>query len=88
MSTKTILLDLDNTLLGNNMNDFLPPYFASLEKRLQSITHKQNIRQLMMASAQTIQDNQDTNQTNMQVFQTKFAQRLNVSVATLLYVSP
>lgn len=76
MKTPTILLDLDNTLLGNRMSDFLPPYFAALATCLQKFVDGRNLQQLMMASVQVMQANQDPAVTNMAAFMADFCQRI------------
>lgn len=76
MTVTTVLLDLDNTLLGNNMAEFLPPYFAGLTKYLGELANGQDLRQLMSASVRAALANQDPTVTNMAAFMTDFTQRL------------
>jgi FMN phosphatase YigB (HAD superfamily) len=76
LTTLTILLDLDNTLLGNDMNKFLPPYFAGLQKRLQEFTDEPNLWQITIASVQVMQANQDPTVTNLDAFLSDFTRRL------------
>ncbi len=71
MPPKTFLLDLDETLLGNDMNDFLPPYFKGIQKRLAPFLT--DVRATLMASVQAVQANQEPTLTNMTVFMTEFA---------------
>lgn len=78
--TSTILLDLDNTLLSNDMQDFLPPYFAALQQRLRRLLGAQNLQQLMYASVQAMQANQDPTVTNMAAFMIDFVERVRASV--------
>ena len=74
--TTTVLLDLDNTLLGNDMNNFLPPYFAAVHKHLQQFIDGKDLPKLMMASVQVMLANQDPTVTNMTAFMADFSQRL------------
>ncbi len=79
----TILLDLDNTLLGNDMNDFLPPYFAALHERLSRWLGGRDLRQVMYASVQAMQTNDASDVTNMAAFMADFGPRLNRSPEAL-----
>ncbi len=76
MTVTTFLLDLDNTLLGNDMDRFLPPYFAMFAKRLQPLASGQDVRQILIDSVQTAIENQDSTVTNMAAFIAEFTQRL------------
>lgn len=72
----TVLLDLDNTLLGNDMKTFLPPYFAALQRRMQNLAGEQDLQTLMYASTQAIQANEDPAVDNLTAFMVDFSQRL------------
>ncbi len=74
--TITFLLDLDNTLLGNDMDRFLPPYFVMFAKRLQPLAPGQDVTQLLIDSVQSAIDNHDPAVTNMVAFMAEFARRL------------
>ena len=81
---KTVLLDLDNTLLGNNMQDFLPPYFSALVARLSPfMAAGQDLRQIMYASVQKMQANQDPTVTNMAAFMADFVEFIDLPLAEL-----
>lgn len=75
MMTKTILLDLDNTLLGCDMRDFLPPYFAGLNRLLAPLLQSQDVQPLMVAAVQAVHANQDPDVTNMTVFMAEFCKQ-------------
>jgi HAD superfamily hydrolase (TIGR01549 family) len=77
MMVTTVLLDLDNTLLGNDMKDFLPPYFAGLEKRLRQFVEFDDLPRLMYASIRAMQATPDETTTNMACFMADFGTRLN-----------
>ncbi len=74
--TKTILLDLDETLLGNKMDAFLPPYFDMLTETLADLLQGRDIRKLMSGAAKTMQANDDPTATNHAIFMQDFADRL------------
>jgi FMN phosphatase YigB (HAD superfamily) len=76
LTVTTFLLDLDNTLLGNDMDRFLPPYFVLFAKRLQPLAPGQDVRQLLIDSVQSAIDNHDPTVTNMAAFMAEFTQRL------------
>ncbi len=83
MTTTTILLDLDNTLLGNDMHNFLPPYFVSLGKRLREFIDSKDLQQLLINSVQTMMDNQDPDVSNMAVFWADFSRRIGYPIEVL-----
>ena len=79
----TFLLDLDDTLLGNDMDNFLPPYFAYLKKRLGPLLDMQDLQQTLFASVQAMQANQDPTVTNMAAFMADFTQRLGHKIEAI-----
>lgn len=83
MTNATFLLDLDNTLLGNDMNKFLPPYFALIQKRLEPLANGKDLRQILIDSVQTAITNQDPIITNMTAFMADFTGRLGYAAETL-----
>jgi HAD superfamily hydrolase (TIGR01662 family) len=83
LSATTFLLDLDNTLLGNDIHEFLPPYFASLEERLHPFIDNKNLRQMMIDSVQAALANQDPTVTNMSAFMADFTRRIGYSAEVL-----
>jgi HAD superfamily hydrolase (TIGR01549 family) len=83
LSRHTFLLDLDDTLLINPMDRFLPAYFALLEKRLSGFIGEQPLRQLMYRSVQVMQTKADPTVTNLAAFMADFAQRLGVSIESI-----
>lgn len=80
MSQLTFLLDLDDTLLVNPMDRFLPAYFELLEKRLAGFIREEPLRQLMYRSVQIMQTRSDSSITNLAAFMADFAQRLGVPI--------
>jgi FMN phosphatase YigB (HAD superfamily) len=74
--TTTVLLDLDDTLLGNNMDRFLPPYFAALERRLRPFAAGKEIQKVTMTAIGVMLANQDPTVTNMEAFMAEFTAQL------------
>ena len=54
--TKTLLFDLDDTLLGNPMQEFVPQYTHSLAARIAPGKHEELIRQLFIATKGMVQN--------------------------------
>jgi len=69
---QAVLLDLDDTLLGNNMERFLPLYFAALGERLARIIAPEDLLRQVLASSRVMMQNQDPTVTNQQVFDADF----------------
>jgi HAD superfamily hydrolase (TIGR01662 family) len=73
---RTILLDLDDTLLDNDMGRFLPPYFAALGQCLAPFVAPEDFVDIVLASSQVMVNNQDPTVTNQQAFDADFISRL------------
>ncbi|GAB4526321.1 MAG: hypothetical protein Kow0063_00440 [Anaerolineae bacterium] len=69
---RAVLLDLDDTLLGNNMERFLPLYFAALGERMARFIAPQELVTKVMASSRVMMQNQDPTVTNQQAFDANF----------------
>ena len=82
----TFLLDLDNTLLTNDMNKFLPPYFALAQKRLAPLAQGKDLRQIMVDSVQTALANQEPTVTNIVAFMATMSRHLGHPVETLYQI--
>lgn len=67
-----ILLDLDDTLLGNNMERFLPLYFAALGERMADFVAPEDLVRKVLASSRVMMQNQDPTVTNQQAFDADF----------------
>jgi FMN phosphatase YigB (HAD superfamily) len=65
---KTILYDLDDTLLGNNMDVFLPPYFAMVDKFAAEQLGIEELLPHMMRASELMVRNTDPSLTNSEVF--------------------
>ncbi len=74
----TILFDLDNTLLGNDMDTFLPPYFALLDRFMQTEFQRGSMLPAILASSQEMARNTAPDLTNREVFWQHFARENNM----------
>lgn len=57
MALRAVLLDLDDTLLGNDMDQFLPPYFAALGRRMAPFVAPDDLVKMLLASTQAMMKN-------------------------------
>jgi HAD superfamily hydrolase (TIGR01549 family) len=80
--TLTVLLDLDDTLLINDMADFLPAYLGALGSHLQGSSPDETIRQVMAATRRMI-TKRDPGQTLEQTFDASFYPGVGMSKAEL-----
>jgi HAD superfamily hydrolase (TIGR01662 family) len=76
---RAILLDLDDTLLGNDMGRFLPPYFEALGQRMTRFIAPDKFVRLLLASTRVMMKNEDPSLTNQEVFNADFFPRLGHS---------
>ncbi len=74
--TITVLLDLDDTLLGNDMRKFISAYFTALNKRFQKLTKGREIEPIIGAALRAIYANQSSEITNMTAFMNSFVQNI------------
>ncbi len=72
---EAILFDLDDTLLGNDMEMFLPGYFMLLGNHANRLLDKERFLQELMAGTQAMIVNTDTAVSNRDVFWQTFQQR-------------
>lgn len=80
---RAVLFDLDDTLLGNSMDKFLPAYFSALSRCVGDLVPpKRLIRELMRAS-EAMNANDDEALTNEEVFASVFYAALEPSRPTL-----
>lgn len=80
MTRPTILLDLDNTLLGNDMQEFLPPYFALLHKHFQEYIDAQTLWQVTLSSVQVIHAKPNDVGNNVEAFIAEFSRQIGQPV--------
>lgn len=74
----TILFDLDNTLLGNDMSTFLPPYFALIDRFIQTEFQQGSMLPAIIASSQEMARNTAPDLTNREVFWQHFGQQFEL----------
>ena len=72
---KAILFDLDDTLLGNDMDKFLPGYFALLGEHAARYMPRETFMTELMTCTQAMIQSEDPTLTNREVFWQLFAQR-------------
>lgn len=72
---KAVLFDLDDTLLGNDMDKFLPNYFALLGRHAERYLAKDRFLQELMTGTQAMIASTDTAVSNRDVFWQTFQQR-------------
>ncbi|SET27326.1 FMN phosphatase YigB, HAD superfamily [Natronincola peptidivorans] len=65
---KTILFDLDGTLLPLNMEDFLKRYFEELGMKFQNLIHPKELAKLVWGSTEYMVKNIDKEKTNAEAF--------------------
>lgn len=76
--TLTLLLDLDDTLLSNSMESFLPGYLQGLTRRLASYTDAVKIAPELMAATSRMVVNQEPDRTLEEVFDSAFFPALGI----------
>jgi len=70
-----VLFDLDDTLLGNDMDQFLKAYFPLVAEYVQPIIEGDSFLADLMIGTQAMIANQDPDLTNREVFWSVFCQR-------------
>lgn len=75
---KTLLFDLDGTLIENSMETFLPPYFSALTKKLAGVVDAERLIEQLRASTRLMVENNDATRTNAQVFTEDFFPKIGV----------
>jgi FMN phosphatase YigB (HAD superfamily) len=74
-----LLFDLDDTLLGNEMNSFIPAYVQALAQRLSQVADPVFLIKTLMAATRKMIENQNPDQTLEQSFDEAFYPALGVS---------
>jgi HAD superfamily hydrolase (TIGR01549 family) len=69
---KAILLDLDDTLLGNSMATFLPAYFQALTRYVAHIIPPEDLLSRLLQATEVMQANDGTGLTNEETFAEAF----------------
>jgi len=69
---KALLLDLDDTLLGNPMDRFVPAYFDGLARWVSAYVERDQLIRELLAATRAMQANDGDGQTNEEVFAAHF----------------
>ena len=76
--TLTLLLDLDDTLLDSNMNDFIPVYFHTLGKEMQAYIEPEKMLKYLMLGTEAMIANDSPEQTLEERFGAEFYPRFDM----------
>ena len=74
-----LLFDLDDTLLGNEMNTFIPAYLQALAKRLSQVAAPDLMVRTLLSATRQMVENRDPEQTLEQVFDAGFYPQLGIT---------
>ena len=72
-------MDLDDTLLKNNFDEFLPYYLEAFSKSVSSITEPKSFVRALLESTRAMLNNRQPDCTLMEVFESSFYPIMNVS---------
>jgi HAD superfamily hydrolase (TIGR01549 family) len=78
----TLLIDLDNTLLGNEMDTFLPAYFQGLSRCLAPYAEPGRMIKALLNATQQMIDNNQPDRTLKEIFDAHFYPSLNLAYET------
>ena len=81
---KTLLFDLDGTLIENSMDTFLPPYFGALTRKLADMVPGERLIEQLQASTRLMVANDDPARTNAEVFAADFFPKVGVASECLM----
>lgn len=81
--TITLLLDLDDTLLHNNMETFIPAYFQKLAGHLAPHVPPERLLKYLMHGTRKMAESQDPSRTLREVFNENFYPFLGVDYAAI-----
>ncbi len=74
MTLRAILFDLDNTLLGNDMDTFLPAYFKLISTYAAERYDPRKLAGHILAASQVMMANTDPAVSNEEAFWTRFSE--------------
>lgn len=80
---KAVLFDLDDTLLGNHMDDFIPRYFQLISRHAAQYMPGDKFLQELMIATQEMMVNQDPEVTNREAFWQLFQERNGMDPAEM-----
>jgi FMN phosphatase YigB (HAD superfamily) len=75
----TILLDMDNTLLGNDMGEFIPAYLDLISHHMSSYMAPTKFVECVLAATQQMAENDDPNRTLQEAFDDYFYPKLGLN---------
>lgn len=81
---RALLLDLDGTLLGNDMDKFLKHYFEALAVSFDGVIPRQRLIAEILASTEKMIRDLDPNRTNQEVFMTDFLPKFDLRPERLM----
>jgi HAD superfamily hydrolase (TIGR01549 family) len=79
----TILFDLDNTLLGNGMDTFLPHYFALLDTFTRKTFRNGSLLPAILAASEQMVNNNPSDKSNSDVFWYHLTRQIDLDRAKL-----
>jgi len=82
LHVRAILFDLDDTLLGNDINGFMNNYLPLLAKYVGELIDEQQFVAELMYGTQAMINNGDRNKTNAEIFWSTFSNRTGLDRAT------
>ncbi len=80
---KAVLFDLDDTLLGNHMDTFIPRYFALLSQYAAAYLPRDQFLKVLLTSSQAMTSNTDLSLTNRDVFWQSFTAQTALDAAEM-----
>ncbi|MHB8926098.1 MAG: HAD family hydrolase [Bacillota bacterium] len=81
---RALLLDLDGTLLGNDMDEFLKYYFGALAKSFDGVVPRRQLIAQVLASTEKMMRDTDPARTNQEVFMSDFLPKFELPPAQLM----
>jgi HAD superfamily hydrolase (TIGR01549 family) len=85
-AVRAVLFDLDDTLLGNNMDRFLKAYFGLLAPHVAAYVPPEKFMPALLAATRTMVENTDPSVTNQQAFMADFLPRIGRTMEEMMPV--
>jgi FMN phosphatase YigB (HAD superfamily) len=82
----TLLLDLDDTLLGTNLDVFVPAYFQALSRHLANHTAPDALFRALIEGMNLMSESEDPTRTLEEIFDSDFYSRLGISKLDLFHI--
>ncbi|MGB7093756.1 MAG: DinB family protein [Anaerolineales bacterium] len=82
LMTLTLLLDLDDTLLGNSMDTFIPAYLQALSEHLEPFIPPEDLVSTLLSGTQAMMDNNLPDRTLKEAFDQAFYPSLGIDQHT------